>query len=238
MRLWIVGAICLSGALFLLALRGLIPDLLSIVVANTGMVAGFVFIYLGNRSHSDLKPAGSWQWGLVVATAVLFLYFTYVQPNLSARIIVFAVVMSIARMASAVVLLRSRNAHDRIVRWVLAAAFAFTACFSMFRAVLTAVMDPIAQNFLQLTHPIHTWTFAVELGMNLMLAFCLPVLLLGKTHNRLAQSEQRYHSLYASMTEGLALHELVRDASGRPAGGLCLHRRQPGLRIHSRAAQG
>ena len=60
LRLWIVGAFCLSGSLFLVALRGLIPDLLSIVVANTGMVAGFVFIYLGNRSHSDLTPAGSW----------------------------------------------------------------------------------------------------------------------------------------------------------------------------------
>ena len=55
LHLWAIGATVTGLGFILLALRGIIPDLLSIILANTLLVVGATWHYFGNRTFQGLK---------------------------------------------------------------------------------------------------------------------------------------------------------------------------------------
>ena len=85
LRLWALGATVNGAAFVLVALRGLIPDLLSIVIGNTLLVAGSAWLYQGNQQYIGRKKGSPWYWLLTAVTAVGIFYFTYQMPSLTAR---------------------------------------------------------------------------------------------------------------------------------------------------------
>ena len=116
-RLWAQGATVAGAGFVLIALRGSVPDALSIVTANTLLVAGVATQYLGNRIFQGKTPESPWIWWLTATTALLLLYFTYLTPNLSARIVVISAAIAAIDFASAIVLLNSNEQTKRSVRW-------------------------------------------------------------------------------------------------------------------------
>ena len=102
-RPWAQGATVAGAGFVLIALRGSVPDALSIVTANTLLVAGVATQYLGNRIFQGKTPESPWIWWLTATTALLLLYFTYLTPNLSARIVVISAAIAAIDFASAIV---------------------------------------------------------------------------------------------------------------------------------------
>jgi diguanylate cyclase (GGDEF)-like protein/PAS domain S-box-containing protein len=195
LRFWAIGETVFSAGLVLVTLRGFIPDLFSIVMANTLIIAGVVWQYLGNRSFQSRKNEFPWYWWLVAITAVLFFIFTYLTPNLSARIVTFSIILAAIRFASAFVLLRPNDVQDRLVLWFVAWAYLITVVFSVARGVINLLMVTTDQNFMAMTSTIQTFTFVFEIGLSLVLAIGLPLLVLGRTHRLLVAGENRYRTL-------------------------------------------
>lgn len=84
-RWWFVACIMFFAGVLGLCLRGLIPDMVSIVVANSLILVGAVVILIGIRSFFGLR----WHWSLLVlfvlpATVLLSLFMT-VWPSVPAR---------------------------------------------------------------------------------------------------------------------------------------------------------
>ena len=80
-RFWAGGSMQWALAIILITLRGVIPDFLSIVLANALFVGGGAQIYIGLRLFLDLSPAPPrWSWAVVLATGIAFVYFTYIAP--------------------------------------------------------------------------------------------------------------------------------------------------------------
>lgn len=78
------GATLLAGALLVLA-RGAIPDLLSIVVANTLIATSQALMLRGSCAFAR-RPMPWWPAGVAVAAVVAgFTFFTYAHPSLTAR---------------------------------------------------------------------------------------------------------------------------------------------------------
>lgn len=94
MSLWLRGLLALLLAQVLFGLRGVVPDGLSIVVANTLMAGAFVGLALAIRRYLEIT-ARSWLLWLPVALIALLTYvFSALLPSYLAR--VFAVTVGMA----------------------------------------------------------------------------------------------------------------------------------------------
>ena len=82
---WLGQYIAINVAVVLLALRGVLPDGLSIVVANTLVVAGFVLIYMGVQRFVGQPGSQIHNYVFLALFVLIHTYFTYVQPSLRAR---------------------------------------------------------------------------------------------------------------------------------------------------------
>ena len=83
---WAALAVALSLPLFIA--RGHIPDLVSIVLANLILLAGFMLMNAGLRKFSGTQARIN-RAGLLVfvlAYVALFIWFTYVQPSIAMRV--------------------------------------------------------------------------------------------------------------------------------------------------------
>ena len=211
LRLWALGASANGAAFVLLAARGLIPDLVSIVAANTLLIAGAAWLYLGNRRFAGRNGGTPWHWVVVAVSAGLVAYFSYLRPDLSARIVVVSAATAMLLLPSALVLLAAGDERDRGVRWFVASAFLLTGTFLGARAVITAFTGSPGQSFLALGDPIHTFALVAGIAFNLMLGIGLPLLVSGRMQQRLAQSETRDRTFYSRTP--VMLHSI--DAEGR-----------------------
>jgi diguanylate cyclase (GGDEF)-like protein len=82
------AAPALQSLALVLGLRGLLPDLLSIVVANLVLLTGMGFFYFGTQRFFNQAASFGRVLGLIAASAPLLVWFTVVQPSFNARVLV------------------------------------------------------------------------------------------------------------------------------------------------------
>lgn len=90
---WSYAMLTASVAMVLLLTRGKIPDLLSIVLANTMFLFAFIQTNSATRLLRDQKPwiVKSKLWLILLSFISLYCWFTYVSPSMSARIMIMAI---------------------------------------------------------------------------------------------------------------------------------------------------
>ncbi|MCK9202610.1 MAG: PAS domain-containing protein, partial [Gallionella sp.] len=195
LRLWALGASVSAAGYVLFAVRGIVPDLLSIVVGNTLLVIGTAWLYLGNRSFRGLKNEFPWYWLLAAATAAVLCYFTYLMPSLSARIITLSAALAMVLLPSAFVWLHPGDSADRMVRWFVGAASLVAALLLGMRAVMTPFMVSPGQDFMAVASPVHTLTLVMGISLNIVLGIGLPLLVSGRLQRRVMESEERFRTI-------------------------------------------
>jgi len=99
-RAMILAAVGLAG----LALRGAIPDFLSIVVANTLILIAFVVALQGLRSIRGADRTDPFAWGLVVVGFALLIAFTEYVPSYGARVVAMSLCVGLMLMRCALAL--------------------------------------------------------------------------------------------------------------------------------------
>lgn len=129
-REWFVSNICLVFALPLFILRGAIPDLLSIVVANTLLVMSCSGYYAGCARFLG-RPA-HWR-RLFAAIAILttaIAIWTYGDENFRMRVLAISAFNAIMFASTAVLLLRHRplNRHPHPYWFAATVAMLFALC--------------------------------------------------------------------------------------------------------------
>lgn len=182
---WTLGLCAAAVAYALLALRGMVPDLISIVAANTLLIMGVVWLYLGNRSFRGLGNEFPWYWVVAAATAALLGYFTYWTPSLPARIVTLSAALAVVLFVSAIVMLRPGDSGDRTLRWFVAAAFMACALFMGVRAVMTPFLPMPGQDFMRVTSAVQTLSLVFGIGLNIVLGVGLPLLVSGRMQHQM-----------------------------------------------------
>jgi hypothetical protein len=82
---WVFDYAFQTAALFLIVLRGSIPDWMSMGLANTLVIAGALLGYMGLGRFVGKKISQVHNYVLLAAFACVHTYFAIVQPNLTAR---------------------------------------------------------------------------------------------------------------------------------------------------------
>jgi len=108
-RTWGATTLALALGMGLVALRGAIPDFVSIVVANTLVTLAFVLLLATLRAFRGAPSRDPLGWGLVAAVAAALWANVAFAPNLAFRIVFLAVVQSVLLLRA--ILEIRRHAH-------------------------------------------------------------------------------------------------------------------------------
>lgn len=140
---WTIASILYIFALALLSMRSVVPDFISVIVANTLIIAGNGFIAYGLELFTKSTRKLWLFFMLTLSMVVLFLYFTYYQPNVNMRIIVISTIITIYYTYSGYLVYRyvPRLINDH--NMFLVVAFSFQAIWLVLRMVQAAFESPI-----------------------------------------------------------------------------------------------
>lgn len=129
-REWFVANVCIVIALPLLILRGVIPDLISIVLANVMLGLAGACYYAGCARFLGQPPRWSWLTLAILALTAAFAYWTYLDNHVQMRVIVITTYNATVCAAAAILLLRHRPLNRRPYHYWFAAAVAilFAVC--------------------------------------------------------------------------------------------------------------
>jgi len=85
---WSLGAGLAAISTLLVGLRGNIPEVISAAVANSLLTFGFCFLYTGTRGLLQRPKPGPWLWLMGVLGLVTLGWYTLVDTNVTARVVI------------------------------------------------------------------------------------------------------------------------------------------------------
>ncbi len=88
---WVLGFAFKTIAIYLIFLRGSIPDWMSVVVANTLFFTGVVLLYKGLEHFLGTKSSSIHNCILLIVFSCIHAYFALVQPDLRIRTLNFSI---------------------------------------------------------------------------------------------------------------------------------------------------
>jgi signal transduction histidine kinase len=134
--LWTAGNGAIAIGYLLLALRGIIPNILSIVIAHVLILVASLLYFEGIRSFCGLKDRKSLSLFLVGLILVFQSYFTYVRDNISVRFFIVSMLDGFVFGMAAFELFRNAKPHLRSTYWFTGSFFAGLSLFLFFRTVV------------------------------------------------------------------------------------------------------
>jgi PAS domain S-box-containing protein len=149
MGFWTLNFALQSAALFLIVFRGAIPDWMSIVLANTLMLAGAILNYMGLERFVGKPGAQLHNYVLLVLHTVAFVFLTYIHPDLYLRTVIISVSLLIVGFQSLWLLWRRVNPAMRPLTFGVGMVFAGYCAVSIVRIVGYFVGDHAETDFFQ-----------------------------------------------------------------------------------------
>ncbi len=161
---WGYGLLALAAGTAALVLRGAIPDYITIDLANALILAAFLFIL------RSVRPGQQWGsnalgWSVVGAAVLLLWYFTYLQPDMRARIAVSSAAMALLVVQPVAALIAAVPGEGRRARIFTAVCLVGVGLVALARSVWTiqrgSNADLLAPDFVQFASNLLFAVFAV-----------------------------------------------------------------------------
>ena len=137
LRLWGWSLLILAAGLSLLALRGILPDIVGIVVADTVLLSSAVPMLRSVRSFNAEATADVCGWLIVSLGFALIAYCTYVTPDPVARIVAFSTIFALLLFRVAAYLFSTLPEQGRHSQLFTAIIIGLFGAVSTVRAMLT-----------------------------------------------------------------------------------------------------
>ena len=162
LQCWFTANACVTCGIILLELRGLIPDFMSIVVANTTLAAAGMFFYAGCARFMG-RPV--YPWRLLAGVAIVafsMIGWRYIDDNLRMRFIAWSAVIALIYFFLGVLLLRHRPATGHRRYYLFGAVLSWS--FALIQLIRCAIFWNMTQATLpaMLTHPFNIALLAVS----------------------------------------------------------------------------
>ena len=140
--LWLADFAIQFTVILLVAVRGMVPDFLSIVVSNALVIAGTILMYVGLEYFVDKRTSQVHNYILLVAFIFIHTYFAFVQPNLLIRTINLAAGIIILCSQCAWLLIYRTDADMRPITRGVGYIFLAFCLFSIARIIADLIVNP------------------------------------------------------------------------------------------------
>jgi diguanylate cyclase (GGDEF)-like protein len=215
MGAWGRAMLLLAAGLLGLALRGMIPDWISIAVANTAVVAALLLALRSLRQFLGSAPRDALGWGLTAALFAYLLLYAVVWPSTVARIVAVSAALGVVAARGAMLLRRNAPEQCRLSCRFTEAVFWAVAAMTTARAIgalVAPTVDVLAPQ------PLNAATFLFYTAFILISTLGAMWMEIESLQGELVRSA-RYDSLTDLYNRGTFLTEFEREVSRSARGG-------------------
>lgn len=191
---WVVSSILYAIGMLLMSFRDLLPDLFTIVFANSMIIMGNVCICAGLEIFLEGKRHPRVFLGINILIFVVLLYLTYVRPDVVARIVVISSFMVLIWGYCAYITHRYIPTYMNDKNLLLTFVFGFQSLWSVTRIVGTVVVEPELHDFMQ-SSGVQSASFFVFIGGSILIITGLIILNLQRVEFDLATANEEIVNL-------------------------------------------
>ncbi len=198
--------------MLLLSTRGLFPDLVTIIFANTCIALYFVMVTYGIELFL-VRKIRVWIYIAPMVVLVLsFFYFTYVSPDVSVRIIIIS---TLAFLFSAIGAYRVHVNSPEIINGrnnLVVLALFVQAGYMLFRIFYTLLLEMGIRDFMS-SSSVQAFTFMMLIGCNILIFLSLIIFNSQKVELELQEAITEIKTLEGILP--LCMHcKQIRDDKG------------------------
>jgi len=208
---WLVGLALQAAGAALIVLRGLAPDIISMTLANTMIMAGLLITLKGLERFTGKKGWQIYNYILLAVFVAVSAYFAVVQPNLVAREITVSAVATIYTFQCCWLLLRRVDPGMRQITGLTGSIFAIYAASTFARIILIIIIPEQSNDFFK-----SGAVSALTITVYIVLAICLAISLVLMVNRRLLadviSQEQKFAAAFNSSPYAITL---TRPSDGR-----------------------
>ncbi|MBP1599123.1 MAG: hypothetical protein H6Q05_4500, partial [Acidobacteria bacterium] len=121
---WTAGSAAYAAGFLLIALRGLVPVLFTVVLANVLILSAAALYLEGTRRFRGVAGRGTLSLSLILFLVAAISYFTYADNNAGVRIIIVSLLMALFYGLGAWELLGNAPPDLRFSYWFTGSLFA------------------------------------------------------------------------------------------------------------------
>lgn len=209
---WACLFVCL-GYLFIM-LRGDVPDLFSIVLANLLIAWSLLMRADGIRRFFVNQRLSPVIYTVLPVVLLLYLWFTYGAPSIVARSILLAAVMVPCLIYMGYLAIRSAGSQNRFINWTFGISlFGFSLMYTLRSLYWLAI--PPADVFSG--DGLNTLFLVMTLVMELSAVGLFLMLNMARAQRDIAASEERYRVLSDSLPDYVVVHDGSKILYANPA---------------------
>ncbi len=195
------------SALFLVVLRGSIPDWMSMVLANALSMTGALLGYMGLLRFVGKKSAQIHNYVLLAAFVLVHAYFALVQPNLAARNLNLSVGLLIICFQCAWLLLYRVEPGIRQLTWGVGIVFAGYCVISVLRIAELSTTQHVSNDYFQpgVFEPLAMVAYQM---LFILLTYTLALMFNKRLMMEIATQEEKFAKAFHSSSHAIAITRL------------------------------
>ena len=188
MLFWGLSLLSCGLGAFLVILRGVLPDWLSIGVANVLNALGYLMSTVGLLRFARRPVAWGWVCSTPLLIGLLFVFVPFFAQQAGPRVVLMAALLVLVAGINLGICWRAQQKEPLRLRQIAMTAFALTGLFSIARATVTVFYTPPA-DFMD---PSKTQPLLMLIGLALLLFWNLSLMLIPgeRLQNQLRRAAQ------------------------------------------------
>jgi PAS domain S-box-containing protein len=204
---WVFSFAFQTAALFLIILRGNIPDHMSVVFANTLVVAGALLGYMGLGCFVGKQISQYHNYLLLALFAMVHSYFTFVQPNLPARNMNLSVGLLIICFQCMWISLTGFEHGMRRLTFGVGVVFSTYCLVSIIRIAEFFIGTDFEGDYFQ-SGPFETFVLVSYQMLFILLTYALALMFNRRLLDEVKIQEERFSKAFHSSPYGITLTRL------------------------------
>ena len=192
---WMAMMLCGFAGYTLIALRDMIPDFFSIIIGNFLNITAFCLFYAGLVIFFKVKAPYWHNIFIVIASSLLLMYFTYINPSLTYRIILInTTYISIFCQALYLFIFKIKTCNKGI-SYVFISNISLLILLNTYRTIMKIIEKSENQDLF--TQSIHeNIYFIVNMIVLMYLMINLSMLVSRRLLNDVAISEEKFNTIF------------------------------------------
>lgn len=194
---WVAMMICGFAGYTLIALRGTIPDFLSIIVANSLNILAFALFYTGLIFFFKVKAHYLHNIFIVITAILVFIYFTYINPSLTVRIITINITYIIIFSQALYLFICKIKTCQKSMSYIYIINISALIILNIYRTIMVFLNNSGNQDFFN--QSIHEKIyFIINMIVMMYLMINLAMLVSRRLLHDIGEKEEKFNTIFHS----------------------------------------